>query len=172
MVADFVAQVLDAHTSEGLRDERFDLGLRVPVAARRIRHVVPHRRRDDLLLDVLEQHADSLADRRELARGVDAEHRNLALLGLEQAQDVIEERRLSAAVRTQYDGALAALYDEVEPAQMHLRAVRIGVAHARDANDRLVLHRFAHGSTLDITPAPITSTAHAATQASSPVTSA
>ena len=162
-----VPQVLDPDALKRRGHEPLDLGLGMPVAARRERHVVPHRRGDDLLLDVLEQHADALADLVEVPRRVDAEHRDVALLRLEQAEDVKQHRRLAATVGPEDDGALAALDHEVEPAQVDLRAVGIGVANARDANDDL-----AHGILHSAIAAAITSTPASATHRSSRVVSA
>ena len=140
MVTHLVAQVLDPDALQRLAHHLRNLGVRVSVVARGERDVVPHGGRQDLLVHVLHQHADALADPVEVARRVHAEHSDLALLRFEQPQDVEQERGLAAAVGAEDHQALPARGHEVEPAQMHLRAVGIGVAHARDANQRL-----AHG---------------------------
>src|SRR5262249_41512422 len=102
--------------------------------------VVPHGRRDDLLLDVLEQHSDALANAIEVPRRLRAEHRDFAFARLEQSEHVEEQRALAAAVGAEHDHALALLDDEVEPADVDFGAVGVGVPHAGDADDRL-----AHG---------------------------
>ena len=138
-----MAQVRDPHALERLRHPGLDLGVRVAVAARRERHVVPDRGRDDLFVDVLEQHADPLPDAIEVPGRIDAEHRDLSLLGLEQAEDVEQQGRLAAAVGAQDHDPLAPVDLEVEPAQVHLGAIGIGVANARDPDDRIA-HRTLH----------------------------
>jgi hypothetical protein len=121
--------------------------------------VVPDRGRDDLFVHVLHEHADPLADVVEVPRRVHAEDGDFALARLEQSEDVEEQRGLAAAVRAHHHHALARGHDEVEPAQVDLAAVGIGVAHARDAHDGLV-QGILHSSTapaVTISPAAATS---------------
>jgi hypothetical protein len=135
VVTHLVLEMRDAHALERVGDLLLDLGLGVAVVARAERDVIPDRGRDDLLVGVLQQHADALADLGELPRRIHAEDADLALLGCEQAQHVVQQRALAAAIGSEDDDALAALDHEVEPAQVHARLVGIGVTHARDVDD-------------------------------------
>jgi hypothetical protein len=137
VVTHLVLQVRDAHARHRRRHLAVHLGGRIAVVARAERNVVPHRGRDDLRVGVLEQHADALADLRELPRRVDAEHAHLALLGRQQAEDVVEERALPAAVRAQHHDPLSPADHEVEAAEVDTGLVRIRVPHARYVHDRL-----------------------------------
>jgi len=70
--------------------------------------------------------ADALADLVEVLRRVHAEDADLALVRREQAQDVVQQRRLAAAVGPQ-DAHPAALLDhEVGSARVHLPPVGVG----------------------------------------------
>src|SRR5207249_11510293 len=91
---------------------------------------------------------------------VGPEHRDLALLGLEQPQDVVEQRGLAAAVGAQDHDALVLLDHEVEPAQVDLGAIGIGVPHARDAYDRFA-HPAPHSISVEAAAASATSATHA-----------
>ena len=142
VVADLVPQVLDPHPPQRVRGLVLDLGIGVAVVARAERDVVPHGGRDDLLVGVLEEYADALADLGEMTRGIDAEHADDAFLRREQAEDVVEERALAAAVRPEHDHALARGDDEIQAAEVNARPVRVRVAHARDPDDRAARRRF------------------------------
>ena len=83
-----------------------------------------------MLVDILQQHSHALANAVEMTGRIDAEHGHLALLWLQQAQDVEQQRALAAAVGAKDHGSLALLDHEVEAAQVHLCAVGIGVTHA------------------------------------------
>ena len=73
------------------------------------------------------------------ARRVHAEDAHDALLGVEQAEDVIEHCRLARPVRAQERDALAVAGDEVEAAQVDRRPAVVAVADARDQNDLVLL---------------------------------
>ena len=141
VVTHLVPQVGDPDALERALHHAIHLRRGISIAARRERHVVPYRGRDDLLLHLLQHHSDALSNPVEMPRRVDAEDRHLALARLQQTQCMEEQRALAAAVRAQDHDSFALLHDEIQAADVDLRAIRIRVTDTRDANDGI-----AHGA--------------------------
>ncbi len=98
-------------------------------------HVLAHRAEEELVVGVLEDHADPpthLLERRAVA-GVDgaAAHAHVAGARRQDPVEVVHERGLAGAVRAEQRDALAGLEAEVD-AEERLVAVGVGVREAAD----------------------------------------
>jgi hypothetical protein len=122
--------VLDIQQAERPGDSGAHFVLGKPVLPRRERDVVGDRRRDDLLVHVLEHHADAPTYLPPLLGGRHSEDTDVAFLRLEQAEDVVQHRRLAAPVRAEHGDSAAARGHEVEAAQVHHGAVFVCVPDA------------------------------------------
>jgi hypothetical protein len=132
-------QVLSPDARERGGDAGRDVGGREPEVERPEPHVLGHRRQEQLVVRVLEHHADGATDVGQRPLGDrDAADVDAAAGGCEQPVEVQEEGRLAGAVGADEGDGLA-VADLERDAVQRLRPVRIGEAQVADA-DGVVAH--------------------------------
>jgi len=122
-------ELLDPEQRERLVDHGAHVRLRHAVLPRREGDIVKDGGREQLLVDVLEHHADAPPDLGPVARRLLAEHPNLTLLWSEQTQDVKQHRGLAGTVRPQDRDAASPVSGELQAAEVDVGPVLIGVTH-------------------------------------------
>ena len=127
-----VGEGLHPHGGERLVHAGLELGTTNPEVGRAEGDVVVHGRHEQLVIGVLEDDPDTLADLAQVRlRDRQPRHPHLARPTAEDAVEVKDERRLACAVRPEERDALALVDREVDAEQ---RAVAIGVGEG-DAAD-------------------------------------
>ena len=151
-----VDRVIHAHGGECVGDPRLDLGPRQLHVERSKRHVLSHRRHEELVVRVLEHQPDASAKfGQRLLADVQAGDLQRSAAGGQQTVEVEHERGLARAIRTEDRNALTMLDTQIETVQRNL-AVGIPVAQLADVDG--AAHRITRNGTSARTTAAMNTT--------------